>query len=451
MLCTITFSTFTAIAALISAVRANVESNAVCDEESLLVVSTQGSRALRAYADSSPWGTTWTGTNCGHGGQQLGGGENKQLRYEQCFNLCVYTDGCSCFVSGPGLDNMDCYLLSSCKPKNCEDADNWTTTVIPGAKSSQPSGGPLFPFVASDNSDPVDPSWPPWAFDSANLGGGQGNYPEPPYDNNFSCGINLQPALDFDYRKQIGNYPESVEQYLASIYGHKAVQESKVQMSDNIRYFWNTAPLRKNITIPRPAFFACFMLYEQPFTIPDGNTYVDINGKRHSAPGFWLVQQNLSFQQLPKDNVWIEVAHVGRLEDHTLPEDIASVGQMWYWMAPGSGIWLNVGKTKLLDTAGVDAQGGCPQAIKEGYDTVINRPLTPPPPDGYMNYGGMVEVMDCRGAKGGQEANFLKMWEGPCPPPGAGALRTGLPELGEGYSWECGCDRSKWYLNCEGA
>ena len=74
-----------------SVVRAHVESNAVCDEESLLVVNTRDSRTLRAYADSSPWGATWTGLNCGNGGQQLGGGESKHLRYEQCFNLCICT------------------------------------------------------------------------------------------------------------------------------------------------------------------------------------------------------------------------------------------------------------------------------------------------------------------------------------------------------------------------
>jgi len=431
----------------------------VCDEQSLLAINKHiglGPCNKSNGGSSSPWGTTWTGKNCydGHGGKSIGG--NKQLRYEKCFNLCAYTDGCSCFVSGLGLDNEDCYLLSQCKETSCDDDDKWITTVMPGSQAPLPPSCPVFPSVTTDSrdatSDPVDPPFPTWAFDSANLAEGQGKYPQPPYDNNLECGIDLQAAYDFDYLSQIGNHPDDVRAYLVSVYGQQAVDDDKVQLTDSFRFFWNTAPLRQQITIPRPAFFVCEMRYWQPYTIPDGNTYVDMQGQRHAAAGFWLVPHDPSFPDLVQDDEWVEVTHFARLEDHTAPEDISSVGQMWYWMAPGSGIWLNVGKAVRYDTAGLDAQGGCPKAIQDGYDTIINTPWhnATSPQNGYMNYGGMVEIVDCRGAQGGREVNFQKMWEGPCPPPGAGALRSGLPNLGSDYSCECRCDMSKWYLNCEG-
>jgi len=321
-------------------------------------------------------------------------------------------------------------------------------TVLPNDRPAEGGACPhSFPFIETDNSAPFDPPFP-WAFDSADFGE---QFPEPPFSNDpaFPCGIDLEPSMSFDYLNRIKEDPASLHEYLKLVYGEKAVQ-SAPPVTDDLTFFWNNAPRRDELDVPRVPFFACQMQFGQPFAILDGSTWEDSAGEKHSYPGFFMVPRDNSYKLLPDMNEWVEVMHTGRIEDHTEAKDISSAGQFWYWVAPGSGIWVNVGNMYRCYTAGQDSCGGCPWAVANGYDTIMN---TPPLEEGKMNYGGMVELMDCRGAQGGNEALLEKMWQGSCPPPGAGQLRSGLPwkdvDGSDQWSCECQCDKSKWYLNCE--
>ena len=110
-------------------------------------------------------------------------------------------------------------------------------------------------------------------------------------------------------------------------------------------------------------------------------------------PGVFLARVEAA---LPKDDEWAEVMHVRRREEHRLRQDIASEGQFWYWLAPGSGIWLHVGKAMRVRTAGVYSPG-CERAVEQGYDTILLSPSRAGVPPGFTRYGGAVEIVDCRG------------------------------------------------------
>ena len=45
-----------------------------------------------------------------------------------------------------------------------------------------------------------------------------------------------------------------------------------------------------------------------------------------------------------------------------------TVGQVWFWAAPGSGVWLNVGRSLVV--RGDAARPGCREAHAQGYDTI---------------------------------------------------------------------------------
>ena len=119
------------------------------------------------------------------------------------------------------------------------------------------------------------------------------------------------------------------------------------------------------------------------------------------------------------DGSWVEVMRVARwnLESHT-PVTESTRGQVWFWMAVGSGIWWNVGVSLRLSHQRNNRQmlyhNGCDGARKLGYDS-IQLP---------NSYGGYTdELIDCRGqGLPGSKA----VWESACPPPHV-ELRIGVP------------------------
>ena len=140
--------------------------------------------------------------------------------------------------------------------------------------------------------------------------------------------------------------------------------------------------------------------------------------------------------------------HIARTEEHVDEDDIASEGQFWMWHAPGSGIWLNLGRTLRSPTVGFWTPG-CASAVSQGYDTYVLTPSGDSFSAGGVSHGGLTEIVDCRAAKAG--APLWKKWEGPCPPPLASGLRTGLPNFdtsSEAWSYPCRCDPAYSYLNC---
>jgi hypothetical protein len=105
------------------------------------------------------------------------------------------------------------------------------------------------------------------------------------------------------------------------------------------------------------------------------------------------------------DNTWVEVMRISRLDFAGPPvrDEVptCTVGQLWMWYAPGSGIWWNTGKSKRL--LGHDKSNSiwwadsyrnhdvppCKTALAQGYDSIQ---LT------QFNNDYSFEVVDCRGA-----------------------------------------------------
>jgi len=323
-----------------------------------------------------------------------------------------------------------------------------------------------FPFIGSDNKALFIPD-SSFAFDSVS---DELQWPyKKPFNSAFPCGVDLDESFNFGYIGKIEEDAAGLEAYLTKVYGERAVQSGSLPSTDDLTFFWNNAPLRDQLIVPRVPYFGdhCQMRFGQPFAPFDGSTWEDYAGKRHTYPGFFMVPKNDEYQLLPQSYDWVEVMHTGRNEDHVCDhevdpgcddtQDISSAGQFWYWFAPGSGIWLYTGNMFTCDTAGVEACGdqqskGCRFALDNGYDTLLNIPQSNG--DGTIQYGGMVEIVDCRAAQDGKDDLLDKLWEGSCPPPGAGELRSGLPwkdtDGGDEWSCDCKCDKSKWYLNCEG-
>ena len=146
-------------------------------------------------------------------------------------------------------------------------------------------------------------------------------------------------------------------------------------------------------------------------------------------------------------HTWVEVFRVSRADDKSEDRDIAAIGQVWFWLACGSGIWLNTGKTLVQRGPPPAAEyPSCWEARRRGYDTIqLSR-----------SFGGFVfELLDCRGA---DLPSSRERWEEACPPPHV-ELRAGLPAgryapafSGAAIAQEgpCRCDATKQWLNCLG-
>ena len=165
-------------------------------------------------------------------------------------------------------------------------------------------------------------------------------------------------------------------------------------------------------------------------------------------PGFFVHRLN----RPALDGQWVEVLRVARTdlgEKH--PAGRCTRGKMWFWATPGSGIWLNVGRTQEMGSQHlIDRAGGCSDARRNRQiDTfqIVNAF------NGYSH-----EIVDCRGA---DMPNADDVWERACPPPHV-MLRLGIPgplsslhggvllEATSDESRECSCDPALDYLNCAG-
>ena len=148
---------------------------------------------------------------------------------------------------------------------------------------------------------------------------------------------------------------------------------------------------------------------------------------------------------------------VARLNRERSPETSSTRGQIWFWLAEGSGIWWNTGKSKRALTTGEASAlwyalplRPCTMLREEGYDSIQHL--------GFEN-GFSFELIDCRGA---DLPTFDVSVDVACPPPHV-ELRAGvpprasrwapaldaLPEEAEG-TVPCRCDPSSYHLNCQG-
>ena len=152
------------------------------------------------------------------------------------------------------------------------------------------------------------------------------------------------------------------------------------------------------------------------------------------------------------DGQWVEVLRVARWNLQHAQVTDSTRGQVWFWLAVGSGIWWNVGKSLRLshernNRAMIDLNG-CEGARKQGYDSI----QLPNSFGGYVN-----ELVDCTGygRPGSQD-----VWELACPPSHI-ELRVGLPAASTRYAphipnetaikgdaCTCCCDSALNHLNC---
>ena len=167
------------------------------------------------------------------------------------------------------------------------------------------------------------------------------------------------------------------------------------------------------------------------------------------------------------DNTWVEVMRIARMDDRfgapaadsPFESEMALVGQVWFWVARGSGVWLNVGRSLVMrgpqpvaSRTAVELSAGpvttnptCREARSRGYDTIQL----------LRSFGMTNELIDCRGAA---RPDWNVTYEPGCPPPHV-ELRAGLPtprdapalEGVEGSFAACACDRSYDFANCYGS
>ncbi|KAG8460424.1 hypothetical protein KFE25_011915 [Diacronema lutheri] len=149
------------------------------------------------------------------------------------------------------------------------------------------------------------------------------------------------------------------------------------------------------------------------------------------------------------ENTWIEVLRVRNPyegeEGHA--HGYAVHGRMrfggtWYYAVRGSGVWLNVGRTLVVNKtwpSHARQQIAINEARRAGYDT-LQYP--------WLWQFGMHEVVDLRTYYGRAAMSAARERAQPsarvCPP--AGVLRAGLRA-----QLECGCSEAQRLLNCGGA
>ena len=173
-------------------------------------------------------------------------------------------------------------------------------------------------------------------------------------------------------------------------------------------------------------------------------------GEHAFFPGFFAAA-DLSARLA--DHSWVEVMRIARVDDKRDEGDRCLANQVWYWHAPGSGIWLDVGASLVLtpDYVGPTRKfTSCRAARADGFDT-IQIPA-------FRNLSHAFELVDCRDYGGAGPDAPLEMWEAACPP-AAARLRRGTPAPRDGApalanaptaARPCRCDPRFSFLNCYG-
>lgn len=189
----------------------------------------------------------------------------------------------------------------------------------------------------------------------------------------------------------------------------------------------------------------------------------------------------------------VEVMRFFRVDEPRAEEDQSNVGQVFYYHAPGSGIYLDLGRTlwaKPIPYYENTTPYSC-SAVRGEYDTMVFQREQPNPSS--VAYGGMVEIVDCRGEGGPVRASLragpgstikddfdqmeafettliatteelvlplkgLRLqakyqqnrpgaWEHACPPP---SIARFLSVQQDGKRRRCVCNMDFKYLNCFG-
>ena len=195
----------------------------------------------------------------------------------------------------------------------------------------------------------------------------------------------------------------------------------------------------------------------------------NFDGARLSFPGFFVHRREQGargghytggrfdrthLEQGVPDDHWVEVMRVPRLEDKVNERDLTAVGQVWMWLAMGSGVWWNTGRSLVVNgpQRWGDFYASCWEAARQGFDTIQLK----------SSFGGFsYELIDCRGV--GRQDEW-QTWVEACPPPHV-QLRAGVPAerryapffldsdavVADSTAERlCRCDRGRNYINCDG-
>ena len=309
-------------------------------------------------------------------------------------------------------------------------------------------------------------------------------------------------ALNIDWLRKFDNDATMFESYFASIYGGSAivapVQLEFVYNSVPLRssfsalwtctictpyrqYGWLWAPLQDAVLNPShlsdrlqptpPSFNISFARLRTEDAKRRGVSVMSDESNGHSAfPGFFIHRLNGSCQHAfcddrshrkpVPDNAWVEVMRISRFESNTLASERCTIGQVFYWVAFGSGIWINVGRSvrpsrpqSPREHIDWTHRWNCDRAHELGFDTIQRL--------GDFSF----ELVDCRGlAERAARANET-IWEDACPPKHT-ELRTGgvpldffspavhlpahqgLAHAQNQSARRCQCDPTLDYLNC---
>ena len=121
------------------------------------------------------------------------------------------------------------------------------------------------------------------------------------------------------------------------------------------------------------------------------------------------------------DHRWVEVMRISRLDENGFRKEVCRVGQVWFWLALGSGIWWNTGRSLVLPGPPKRRGWSCWDARREGYDSIQL----------VDSFGGFTyELLDCRGI---DLVDREEPWEAACPPPHI-ELRSGLPAAADRFA-----------------
>ena len=226
-------------------------------------------------------------------------------------------------------------------------------------------------------------------------------------------------ALNIDWLRKFDNDATMFESYFASIYGGSAivapVQLEFVYNSVPLRssfsalwtctictpyrqYGWLWAPLQDAVLNPShlsdrlqptpPSFNISFARLRTEDAKRRGVSVMSDESNGHSAfPGFFIHRLNGSCQHAfcddrshrkpVPDNAWVEVMRISRFESNTLASERCTIGQVFYWVAFGSGIWINVGRSvrpsrpqSPREHIDWTHRWNCDRAHELGFDTI---------------------------------------------------------------------------------
>eukprot|EP00747_Dinoflagellata_sp_TGD_P088713 gnl/TRDRNA2_/TRDRNA2_164098_c0_seq6.p1 gnl/TRDRNA2_/TRDRNA2_164098_c0~~gnl/TRDRNA2_/TRDRNA2_164098_c0_seq6.p1 ORF type:complete len:287 (-),score=1.28 gnl/TRDRNA2_/TRDRNA2_164098_c0_seq6:393-1253(-) len=206
----------------------------------------------------------------------------------------------------------------------------------------------------------------------------------------------------------------------------------EVNASQSVHFFWSNGDSQQ-VGRVRHQWTNCVLGSRQAFVPGDG-------AYPRSWPGFFTFVNGHALREPPADNTWVEVIHFQREEDHkkaSKRRDAALQGQFWYYLAPGSGIWLNIGRAQRAVRTWTHKS--CDDAVRGNYDTIVLYPKNSGLPDTKTYWGGLTEIVDCTASQRDPKSAHAP-WTSSCPPPHASQLFLGKSK--------CACNNSLPYLNC---